>query len=271
LKIWTNTKTLDGYLDGMEMTDNKEIAEMLLLGGKSIDLEEFPLVRGIFRAGVGDNNIPYDACAQRSVLTRLPSEKTKEYIYEETANFTCHTILQMMYRPDTTGSILGWIKKPRKFLGSRKLLIIGTGKIGQKVQLKMNNFMDVDTYDTASNPPETLEGKMRQADCVSLHIPLNLNTRCFIEAEKLSWMADNAVLVNTSRGPIVDEQALLGELTVSRLNAAFDVFWEEPYRGPLLKHYPGSFHMTPHIASTCDQFLIESAKDFKEFVKELSL
>jgi phosphoglycerate dehydrogenase-like enzyme len=271
MRIWANTKTLDGHIDDLEIIDDKEKAEILLLGGKSIDLSDFPATKGIFRAGVGDNNVPYTEAAGRGISVRLPSDAAKGHVHEETANFTCQMIFHMMYRPWVTGNIHDWSKKPRRFLGDTRLLIVGAGKIGSLVQSKMTNFMHVDTYDVTEDPSDVLEEKFRLADCVSLHIPLTPTTHNFIDAEKLGWMKDGAILINTARGPIVNEGALEAEISSARLTAAFDVYWEEPYRGKMLKYHPNLFYMTPHVASTCDKFLIETAKDFKAFIAELSL
>ena len=68
-------------------------------------------------------------------------------------------------------------------------------------------------------------------------------------------MKTGAVLINTARGAIVDEEALYDEIKSGRLRAAFDVYWQEPYRGKLKEFYPDRFYMTPHVASTCSSFL----------------
>ena len=81
-------------------------------------------------------------------------------------------------------------------------------------------------------------------------------------------MQDDAILVNTARGPIVDEQALYEELRKGRIYAAFDVFWEEPYQGILAEFHPDRFYMTPHVASNCMDFLEGLASDFRKLEKE---
>ena len=68
-------------------------------------------------------------------------------------------------------------------------------------------------------------------------------------------MKNNATLINSARGAIVDEEALYAELKNGHLKAAFDVYWQEPYKGKLKELHPDPFFMTPHIASTCISFL----------------
>lgn len=72
--------------------------------------------------------------------------------------------------------------------------------------------------------------------------------------------------MNTARGPVVDEEALHSELLSGRLRAAFDVFWEEPYRGRLAALSPDPFFMTSRVASFCEDFLASLAIDFRDFV-----
>ena len=88
-------------------------------------------------------------------------------------------------------------------------------------------------------------------------------------AEKLGWLKDGAALVNTARGAVVDEDALYRELASSRLRAAFDVFWKEPYRGRLLELPTDRFLVTPHVASTCREFVTGTAEDFRAFLRTL--
>ena len=87
---------------------------------------------------------------------------------------------------------------------------------------------------------------------------------------KLSMMKDGAILINTARGAIVDEDALFSEISSNRLQAAFDVFWNEPYEGKLKGLHPDQFLMSPHVASTCSGFLRGCRKGLDELIKELN-
>ena len=267
MKIWTNTKTLDGLIGDLEFTDNKQEAEIVLLGSKPIDLSEFPKLKGIFRAGVSVTNIPIEEAKKRSVEVRIPSENTVNFIYEETANFTCYLIMRMLYQ--NVGSLDPWIKYNRTFLNNRNLLLIGMGKIGTMVADKMEKLASITTYDITSNTASELKEFIQKADCVSIHIPNTPENKSFFDSEKLSWMKDGAVLINTARGPIVDEDALYEELKNSRISAAFDVYWKEPYFGKLKEFYPDQFFMTPHVGSTCNEFLLGAAEDMRSLIREL--
>ena len=86
----------------------------------------------------------------------------------------------------------------------------------------------------------------------------------------MSWIKDDAALINTSRGPIVDEDALFDEINSGRIRAAFDVFWNEPYKGKLTCFEPHQFLMTPHVSSTCKDFIEGLGHDLKDFVFKLT-
>ncbi len=266
--IFQATNTLDGYLPPLDFTSSPADAEILLVGGKKFSLSDFPKLRGIFKTGVGTDNLPFEEAKERGVEIRLPSPETCDTIYEETAAFACHLILSGLYAG--AGDWGKWKKVDRPMTLHRNLLVLGTGKIGGRVAKKMEHLVNVTTFDAASDSPESLEPLIREADCISLHIPLTRETTGYFAKQRLSWMKDGAVLVNTARGPIVDEEALYDELASGRLRAAFDVFWKEPYEGRLSELPPDRFIKTPHIASTCREWLRGCAADFLGFVQDLT-
>ncbi len=264
MKIWSNTKTLDGLVEDLSFTDDKTAAIVALIGGKAIDLCEFPSLKGIFKCGVGRDNVPGTKAAARGIRCGFPSTATADIIFEETACFACHLILKCLYAD--VGDFLAWQKRDRMVLAQRKILVIGTGNIGGRVAKKMQVFSTLLTYDVLTNQPDELEPLVRQADCISLHMPLNDGTRDWFDAEKLAWMKSGSSLVNTARAAIVPEDALYEELATGRIRAAFDVFWQEPYQGRLLTLPQERFMTSPHVASSCREFVTETANDFRAFI-----
>jgi len=262
--IWKNTATLDGYDNGLQFTVSKKDADIAILGGKSINLNEFTNLRGIFRAGISQDNVPEKEAKEKNIVVRYPSNKTVNIIFEETASFTCNLIFRMLF--SNIGTIDPWKKVPRQQLSQKILLVIGIGKIGSRVANLMKPFMHVTTFDISDNESSELKSLMLEADCVTIHIPNSKNNISFINAEKLSWMKNGAVLINTARGAIVDEDALYVELQSGRLLAAFDVYWQEPYEGKLKDLYPDRFLMTPHVASTCSSFLEGCREDINKLI-----
>lgn len=267
MKIWKNTATLNSYETGLTFTENKGEADIALMGSKSIDLDEFPNLKGIFRVGVSTTNVPIEEAMEKNIAVCFPSEKTKNYIYEETANFTCGLIFNRHY--SNLGTLDPWIKYERSALSVKTLLIIGEGRVGKMVKRKMSSFLKIRVFDPFIYPDKELVQLLPDADFVSIHIPDTDENKNFIDSEMLGLMKDNAILINTARGPIVDENALYEELKNKRLFAAFDVYWKEPYNGKLKEFYPDRFMMTPHVASTCNEFLSSSEEDLRKFLQDL--
>lgn len=269
MKIWKNTKILDDYIDDLELTTEKEKAEIVILGSKSIDITEFKNLKGVFRVGVGTDNVSLAELRKRNIKFETTSESTNELIFEETANFTCYLMLHMIYRE--SGEIEPWKVNFRDLLLNKKLLVIGLGNIGSRVVSKMENFLSVITFDIMFNNLSDMKGLLSKCDIVSLHIPLNCKTNNFFDSQRLSWMKDGALLINTSRAKLVDEEALYNELQKKRLKAAFDVHYTKPYNGKLFSKYPDSFYMTPHVASKTWEYLESSNRDLRKFIEIIKL
>ena len=268
MKIWKNTSTLDGFDEGLDFTTSFDEAEIALMGSKSISINEFKNLKGVFRAGIGKDNVPEEDCDKEGIKVAYPSLKTISIIYDETASFTCSLIFRMLY--NQTGSVDNWIKYPRVHIKNKKLLVLGLGNIGSRVCQLMRPFLEVLTYDVTKNNEEDLASLIKDADCITIHIPKSTENIAFFDQEKLSWMKDGAALINTARGSIVDEIALFNELKNHRVRSAFDVFWKEPYNGLLREFYPDMFYMTPHIASTCKEFLQGCREDLDNLINQFN-
>ena len=127
--------------------------------------------------------------------------------------------------------------------------------------------MNVPTYDIKKNSPQELSSLLASADIITLHIPFSRENVDFIDAEKLAWMKDDAILINTARGSLVNEDALYNKIKNSNFKAAFDVFGEEPYDGKLKSLGPSRFFMTPHTASQTIEFVREGFKDILRIIE----
>lgn len=253
MKIFTNTKTLDRFISSY--TDSKEYAEYIILGSRKLDgIDEFPRLKGIFKCGVGLDNLP-----DTDVPIGLPSDRTRNIIYDEVAAFTCGLILRLCY--ENMGTVDPWVKQCRKSFASNNLLIVGHGSIGKRVGATMSNLCSITTYDIGSEG--LLEEHVRKADIVSLHLPATPNTYEIIKAE---WFKKNARIINTARGNLINEDDLFRFLSDNKeASCAYDVFWQEPYKGKLLEL--DNFYATPHVASTCHQFIEGLYSDFLDFVE----
>ena len=267
MKIWTNTNTLAEYHHQFDIVEDKNLAQIALLGSKKININEFPNLLGIFRAGIGKDNVPEKEANENNIKVCYPTAKTIEIIFNETSSFTCNLIFKMMY--NNIGTIDPWMKSSRRQLQNKNLLVIGTGNIGRRVFDNMKPFLQVNGFDLLQNSINELDSLLKKADCITLHIPSIPQNKSFLDKEKLKILKKDAILINTSRGMIVDENDLFDEFKNDRLYGSFDVFWEEPYDGILKKFLNKRFFMTPHVASTCREFLEGCVKDLNNFILEL--
>ncbi len=218
----------------------------------------------ISNVAVGYDNIDVEAATKRGIyVTNTPG-----VLDDATADLAFALLLAVSRRipeADTyvrSGLWRGW--EPRLFLGSdlkgKTLGIIGLGRIGTEVARRAKCFkMNVVYYQRRRDPEKeasigvryvSLEELLSTSDYVSLHVPLTSETRGMIGRKELSRMKRTAYLINTSRGPVVDEEALYEALSEGRIRgAALDVFSEEPVSpdNPLLKLK--NVVLTPHIGS----------------------
>lgn len=264
MKVFFNTTSLNEFKNKFDFTEVTSEAELMVVGVRRIVLEDFPRLKAIYRMGIGTENLSFEEAEKKNIAINMPSKETINLIYEETANTTISLIFRMLY--NNVGNIEKWEKAPRRVLGDKRALLVGYGNIGKRVHKKLNNFMKVDIYDIISHPGN-LKDLIPKADIISLHIPLIKDNVNFIDEKKLSLMKDGSILINTARGKLVDEDALFKHISKGRIYAAFDVFWNEPYKGKLKKFYPDRFYITPHIASNTVNFLQSCVEDIKAIIE----
>ncbi len=271
VKIFLNTPTFDALIkkQGLAITTTPAEADVLVLGAKKIDYTQFPKIKVVYRFGVGAENVDFDYLKSRNIPVVFPSPKAKNILFEATANFTVYGILKLYYQ-NACGDVATWKKQQRAFEGDQRALVIGTGNIGAKVAAKLKSFFTVDTFDALNNKPEELKALIEKADIITIHVPATSETKNLFNAERLAWIKDNAIIANTARGELFDEEALYQKLKTSNCRAFFDVFWQEPYLGKLKELPADKFFMTPHTASNAAEFVTEGFNDILNIVRELS-
>ncbi len=210
---------------------------------------------------VGYDNINVPACTNREItVTNAPSDDVNESV----AEFTWTLILSLIRRVSEAGIFMrnaaykGW--DPEVFLGSearnKVLGLVGMGRIGTMVARRAEGFgVKVIYYNR--KPAEgvnfdykaSLDELISQSDFVSLHVPLTAETRHLVNAENLPKFKRTAFLINTARGPVVDEAEVVEALRSGLLAGyAADVFENEPDPHPELLQMENVI-LTPHIAS----------------------
>jgi glyoxylate reductase len=215
-------------------------------------LDASPRLRAISNYAVGYDNVDLDAASKRGI----PVGNTPDVLTEATADLTFALLLACARRlPEAIASVpddwLTW--EPALYLGHEvhgaTLGIIGLGRIGRAVARRASGF-EMQVVHTGSDGGVPLENLLERSDFVSLHCPLTPETRHLINSEALERMRSSAILINTARGPIVDQGALAEALrTGSIAGAGIDVTDPEPPApdDPLLG--APNLIVTPHIGS----------------------
>ncbi|MTD52758.1 2-hydroxyacid dehydrogenase [Amycolatopsis pithecellobii] len=209
-----------------------------------------PQLRIVANVAVGHDNIDVRTLTSRGiVVTNTPGVLT-----DATADLAFGLLLTLTRRI-AEGDRLLRAGQPWSFhlgfmLGSglqaKTLGIIGPGQIGRAMAKRAEAFGLHVVYSGRSEPKETL---LRQADVVSLHCPLTPQTHHLIDAAALRIMKPTAVLINTTRGPVVDESALADALLTKQIaGAGLDVFEHEPDVEPRLLELDNVV-LTPHLGS----------------------
>jgi glyoxylate reductase len=216
-------------------------------------IQACPELRAIANYAVGFDNIDLDAASARDIQVG----NTPDVLTDATADLAFALLmaaarkLPQAMADVSKGDWLTW--EPARYLGASvhgaTLGIIGMGRIGAAVARRGRGFdMEVIHSDIGGGLP--LEELLERSDFVSLHAPLTPETHHLIDADALSRMRSSAILVNTARGPMVDQQALAQALREGTIaGAALDVTDPEPpdRNDPLLS--APNLIVTPHIGS----------------------
>jgi len=245
----------------------RDCAALITMLSERVDTELLdaagPALRVVANYAVGYNNIDLDACRSRKVrVTNTPGVLT-----EATADLTWALLLAAARRVGEgdrlvrTGTWSGW--QPQQLLGlelhGAVLGLVGAGRIGAAVARRAVGFGMRILY-ADPQPCTELDGPLGahrvplaellpQVDVLSLHVPLTPETRHLLDEHALAQLKPTAILVNTSRGPVVDERALVAALRSGRLAAAgLDVYEDEPRLAPGLAELPNVV-LLPHLGS----------------------
>ncbi len=282
---------VDICYDGDEVVAKAADADVVwLFGGSQIltpdTLERLPNCRVVLRSGAGTDNVAVDAATRLGILVANTPVATVEPVAEHTIALILAVNRQISLHSRLLYEGI-WDGLRSKGVGmhlhDKTLGLIGFGRIAREVVRKASGFnlkvlaCDplVDAADMAKMGVQsvTLDELLEQSDYVSLHCPWMDSTQHLIDERRLRQMKDSAVLINTGRGPLVDESALIVALRSGWIGGAgLDVLEQEPPEAdnPLLRM--DNVVVTPHTASaveyyprifweTAVQTLIEMAQD----------
>lgn len=255
-------------LDDVEVLPLSELAtpqpdvEALVVANEPPPLELLPGLRLLANFGVGYDRLGVDQLRRRGIeVTNTPG-----VLDAATADLTFALILAARRRVvegDQRVRAGQWVGSwADSFLGEEvtgsTLGIVGLGRIGQAVARRAQGF-ELRVLYSRRNRVETTLGEHREldrllaeADIVTIHVPLTTETRGLIDRRRLALLKDGACFVNTARGEIVDEPALVEELVSGRIRAGLDVFAHEPHVPQELLGLTNVV-LTPHLGSATRQ------------------
>lgn len=261
-------------------------ADFVLVATTPLPAEVFaatPRLKLIQHQGVGYNKTDVPAAAARGIPVAICPAGTSTGVAEHVILLILALYKRLLLADASmrAGKFYQWELRSKSFeLSGKTLGIIGLGRIGREVAQRALAFgAKILYYDTARLPPEieaacqasfvTLDECLAHADILSLHLPLTAQTHHFIGRRELASMKPSAILINTARGPLVDEQALIQALQSGRLaGAGLDVLEVEP---PPVNH--PLFHLenvvlTPHIAAgTADALVVKMDACFSNMLR----
>lgn len=232
----------------------------------------------IARYGVGHDGVDKQLARQHDIVVTNTPGVLDDSVAEHTV-WLVGALARQVARHDRNMKSAQWDPAIGQEIRDRTLLIVGCGNIGRKVariaafgfRMKVVGF-DVLPLDAGRMKNEfgidavasSLEGVLAEADVVSVHLPANDLTRHFVDAAFLAGMSPGALLVNTSRGSIVDERALYEALSNGGIaGAALDVFEREPYEpvdAARDLRTLAQVVLTPHIGSSTAQACERAAR-----------
>lgn len=268
--------------DRDEVLERAADADALLNTYMPLDADALSRLRGcriVARYGIGVDNVDLDAARDRGiVVTNVP-----DYCVEEVATHALAFLLALLRRLPEGDRVLragGWgiaDLRPMQRLSEITVGLVGIGRIGGALAGMLRacgaRIIAYDPYAPAQDGVELvdLDHLLATADAVSLHSPLTAETRGMIDRSALAKMQPHAVLVNTSRGPLVVLDDLLDALRAGTIRAAgLDVFEQEPPDPARLEDVPGLL-ATPHSAFYSEAALRESqTKAATQVVKVLT-
>lgn len=272
--LWDQSEKLEIFLKD---------AKWIIVGTEKINqslIAHTPHLRGISKYGVGTDNLDLDFLTSRQILVSLHPGTNRLAVAEYALSF----LLTGMHHMHETSAKLKqkiWQKDGGQNLSTKTVGIIGFGHVGQELVRLLKPFnckILVNEIDQAKcfHPDDSIQfvdltTALKDSNAVSLHIPLTSQTRELINEDSLKQMKTNSVLVNTSRGEIINEPAMISHLkNHPYFQYLADTHTPEPYFGQLIELE--NFLGTPHSAGNSKEAILEAGKaaimGIKKIIKE---
>ncbi len=238
----------------------------------------------ISRVGMGLDSVDLSAAKQCGIKVSFTPDAPAPAV----AELTIGLMLSLLRSTHVANAELHrgeWVRHFGRRISEITIGIIGVGRIGQGVLRRLSSFGKPRILINDLNPDDRLTAQenlvwtdkeeiYRQADIISLHLPLTKHTKNMIRAEQIAIMKPDAILINTARGGIINEFDLANALNAGHLDgAAIDVFENEPYTGPLaeIERCILTSHMGSMTVDCRTRMEIEATEEAVRFLTGLSL
>lgn len=232
-------------------------------------LDEAPCLKVISKHGVGVDNIDLDGAKERGIVVCNTPGANAQAVAETAVALILDSLrkIPQAYMSVVTGN---WKRPEGHLIQGKTLGILGMGNIGKTIIRSLEDFgvsfmaydpfFDEDFAVQHNVKRATIDEILREADIISLHVPSTDVTRRMINRETLSKMKNSAILINTARGDLIDEEALFDALKNGVIaGAALDVLDEEPsYDNPLFQL--DNIIITPHLAGNTAETTYQMGK-----------
>ncbi len=228
-------KGLIGNMDGL-IAGTEIISDKVLKKANNLKI--------ISRVGIGLDGIDLNYAKEKNINISYTPDAPGPAVAEMTIGLMI-SLLRSLHISNSQMHLGKWNRIFGRRIAEITIGIIGVGRIGSRVLRRLKPFGTPKILVNDVMPDHTIDGYLKvhwttkneiykNADLISLHLPLNTKTKDMITAKELSLMKDNALLINTSRGGIINEKDLFSALKKGKLGGvAIDVFENEPYEGPL--------------------------------------
>ena len=281
--IETTLNPLGRKLQGEELADLISGFDILIAGTETISrrvLEGADRLKLISRVGIGLDNVDLNFARSKGIKVAYTPDAPAPAVTELAIGLMLgllrgiHKANQKMHRGE-------WQRIFGRRISEVTIGIIGVGRIGGRVIRRLSAFGSprilandlVPNYSVCDSLKIEWAAKdqiLAEADLISFHLPLTLHTKNLVSEAEIETMKSDALLINTARGGIINEQALAAALAIDRIGgAAIDVFEDEPYRGPLATF--DNCILTAHMGSMSEdcrsRMEIEAVDEALRFVK----
>ncbi|RAK09735.1 D-3-phosphoglycerate dehydrogenase [Halanaerobium saccharolyticum] len=243
-------------------------------------IDQSPNLEIIARRGVGTDSVAVEYAEEKGIKVARTLGVVEKPVAELVMSYILNISRQIM--PLNKSMHQGnWNKILAHSIDGKKLGIIGMGNIGEEITRKAQAFdMEIIYYDVDRKKSleeelgieyQELDQLFENADVITLHVPLNEHTENLIDYEAMSKMTKSPILINTARGPVVNNEDLKRALEEGLISyAAVDVFDEEPKTNSVLKDTENVI-LTPHVGTFTEEIFIKmdvlAAKNVVEYLK----